>query len=221
MRNLVYLLCWLPWDSGDKLSSSNNSRETVIYLNFGVINRSAVHSSTWRWDSSHLPPRIWTSRPSSSCSKQGGVGFFRFIKPVLECVWEVPMSTSGLCREPMGTRWDTAGSCPQIEESSPKVTGMNLVHDASIYQILRRRSPLLQNCPFQLLLDFLRSFKVMHGCFDLMHKCCASDVYKRTETRWEQEGLQKSGHSLLSRGWKEELNFWGALVQLIFMAKVS
>ena len=45
MRNLVYLLCWLPWDNGDKLSSSNNSKETVIYLNFWVINRSAVHSS--------------------------------------------------------------------------------------------------------------------------------------------------------------------------------
>jgi len=42
-----------------------------------------------------------------------------------------------------------------------------------------------------------------------------------TETRREQEGLQKSGHNMLFHGRKEELNFWGALVQLIFMAEVS
>lgn len=53
-----------------------------------------------------------------------------------------------------------------------------------------------------------------------MRVYCALDLYKRTETRWEQEGLQKSGHSLLSHDQKEELNFWGALVQLIFMAKL-
>lgn len=54
-----------------------------------------------------------------------------------------------------------------------------------------------------------------------MHKWCASDLYERTETGLEQEGLQKSGHSLLSHGQKEELNFWGTLVQLLFMAKIS
>lgn len=47
-RNLVHLLFWLPWDSGDKLNSSNKSSETVIYLNFGLI-----LCTMGRWDSSH------------------------------------------------------------------------------------------------------------------------------------------------------------------------
>lgn len=135
-------------------------------------------SSMGRWDLSHLLLLIWSSHPSFSCSKQ--IGPFRSIKPVLECIWAVPISTSGLYREQMGTRWDNAGSCTQTEESSPEVTGMNLVHSTSVYQILR--SP-LQNCPFQLLLDFPRSFKIMHGCFELIHNCCASDLHKRTEIR--------------------------------------
>ena len=88
----------------------------------------------------------------------------------------------------MRTKWDTTGSCTQTEETSLKVTAMNLVHNASVYQIPRRRSPLLQNCPFQLLHDFRRSFKLMHGCFDLMHKCSSSDLQI-----WRPIGQQVKG----------------------------
>lgn len=91
-RNLEYLLCWLPWDSGDKLNSSNKSREMVIYLNFGLLTGLLC---TVQWgDGIHLTIMNLSCMSSFSCSNQRAEGIFRFIrlKPVLKWAWEVPIS---------------------------------------------------------------------------------------------------------------------------------
>lgn len=116
MRNMVYLLCGLPWNSGEKVSSGNSNRQTAIWLNFGVICTAPWYPS-YHHDS-ELATQAFLVVSGVNRAKSH---FFmcHFIQPVLVSM-RSGLSVSGLCREQMDSRSGTKGSCTQTEESSPK-----------------------------------------------------------------------------------------------------
>lgn len=62
-----------------------------MYLNFGLL-AGLLCAVQWG-DGIRLTIMNLSCLSGSSCSKQRAEGIFRFIKPVLKCLWEVPIST--------------------------------------------------------------------------------------------------------------------------------